>query len=145
MLDAEKKAEQPEDELPANSLEGPAVSRAGDLWVLESHRLVCCDSHEPTSYQYLLEGKQADLVLTDPLFNIAIDGSCSDREADVATASGEMSEAQFIASLTAVLQHSKENTKDGAILFVFMDWRHLYELITASRSTIGHALRRIIT
>ena len=133
MLDAEKKEEQPEDELPANSLEGPAVSRAGDLWVLESHRLVCGDLHEPTSYQYLLEGKPADLVLTDPLFNIAIDDSCSDREADVATASGEMSEAQFIASLTAVLQHSKENTKDGAILFVFMDWRHLYELITASR------------
>jgi DNA modification methylase len=143
MLDAEKKAEQPEDELPANSLEGPAVSRAGDLWVLESHRLVCGDSHEPTSYQYLLEGKPADLVLTDPLFNIAIDCSCSDREADVATASGEMSEAQFIASLTAVLQHSKENTKDGAILFVFMDWRHLYELITASRE-VGLALKDIV-
>ena len=119
------------------------MSRAGDLWVLEPHRLVCGDSHEPTSYQYLLEGKQADLVLTDPLFNIAIDGSCSDREADVATASGEMSEAQFIASLTAVLQHSKENTKDGAILFVFMDWRHLYELITASRE-VGLALKDIV-
>jgi hypothetical protein len=104
---------------------------------------VCGDSHEPTSYQYLLEGKPADLVLTDPLFNIAIDGSCSDREADVATASGEMSEAQFIASLTAVLQHSKENTKDGAILFVFMDWRHLYELITASRE-VGLALKDIV-
>ena len=45
MLDeaAEKKAEEPgpEDELPANSLQGPAVSRAGDLWVLGPHRLLC--------------------------------------------------------------------------------------------------------
>ena len=40
---AEKKAERPgpEDELPANSLQGPAVSRAGDLWVLGPHRLLC--------------------------------------------------------------------------------------------------------
>jgi hypothetical protein len=45
MLDeaAEKKAEEPgpEDELPANSLQGPAVSRAGDLWLLGPHRLLC--------------------------------------------------------------------------------------------------------
>jgi len=40
---AEKKAEEPgpEDELPANSLQGPAVSRMGDLWVLGPHRLLC--------------------------------------------------------------------------------------------------------
>ena len=48
MLDeaAEKKAEEPgpEDELPANSLQGPAVSRAGDLWVLGPHRLLCGDA-----------------------------------------------------------------------------------------------------
>jgi DNA modification methylase len=149
MLDdaAEKKAEKPgrEDELPANSLQGPAVSRAGDLWVLGPHRLLCGDADEPTSYQYLLEGKQADLVLTDPSCDGAIegDGSGLDRDGNIATASGEMSEAQFVAFLTAFLQRSKENTKDGAILFVFMDWRHLYELITASRE-VGLALKDIV-
>ena len=64
MLDeaAEKKLEarDPEDELPANSLQGPAVSRAGDLWVLGPHRLLCGDADDPTSYRFLLEGKQAD-------------------------------------------------------------------------------------
>src|SRR5208283_1981039 len=79
MLDAEKKAEQPEDELPANSLEGPAVSRAGDLWVLGPHRLLCGDADDPTSYQFLLEGKQADAVVIDPRFNIATEGNCSGR------------------------------------------------------------------
>src|SRR5271163_1797066 len=48
MLDeaAEKKIEapDPEDELPANSPQGPAVSRAGDLWVLGPHRLSCGDA-----------------------------------------------------------------------------------------------------
>jgi hypothetical protein len=77
MLDeaAEKTVKQPgpEDELPANSLQGPAVSRAGDLWVLGPQRLVCGDAHDPTSYQFLLEGKQADLVVIDSPFNVAIE------------------------------------------------------------------------
>jgi ParB-like nuclease domain/DNA methylase len=152
MLDeaAEKKAEQPgpEDELPANSLQGPAVSRAGDLWVLGPHRLLCGDARDLTSYQFLLEGRQADLVLTDPPpFNVAIEGNFSGLgrvgQANFAMASGEMSEDQFIAFLTAFLQRTKENTKDGAILFVFMDWRHLYELITASRE-VGLALKNLV-
>jgi len=151
MLDeaVEKKAEGPgpEDELPANSLQGPAVSRTGDLWVLGPHRLVCGDAGDPTSYQFLLEGKQADLVLTDPPSNVAIEdnGSALDRvgERNIAAASAEMSADQFIALLTTFLQHSKENTKGGAILFVFMHWRHLYELITASRE-VGLALKYIV-
>jgi hypothetical protein len=54
MLDeaAETKAEQPEDELPADSLQGPAVSRAGSVWVLGEHRLLCGDAGDLTSYLY---------------------------------------------------------------------------------------------
>ena len=87
MLDeaVEKKAEGPgpEDELPANGLQGPAVSTAGNLWVLGPHRLLCGDARDLTSYQFLLEGKQADLVLTDPPSNVAIEdnGSALDRVA----------------------------------------------------------------
>jgi DNA modification methylase len=149
MLDeaAEKKAEEPgpEDELPANSLQGAAVSRAGDLWVLGPHRLLCGDARDLASYQFLLEGKQADLVLTDPPCNVAIEGNCSGRvgEANIAPASAEISEDQFVALLTAFLQRSKENTKDGAVLFVFTDWQHLYGLMTASRE-VGLALKNLV-
>ena len=57
-----RKAEKPgrEDELPANSLQGPAVCKSGDLWLLGSHRLLCGDARGLTSYQFLLEGEQAD-------------------------------------------------------------------------------------
>jgi DNA modification methylase len=151
MLDeaAEKKAEKPgrEDELPANSLQGPAVARTGDLWVLGPHRLWCGDACDLTGYQFLLAGKPADVVLTDPSREVAIEhhGSGLDHAGGghVATASGGMSEAQCIAFLTAVLQRSKENTKEGAILFVFTDLRHLYALITASRD-VGLALDDIV-
>ena len=147
MLDeaTENKAKKPgrEDELPANSLQGPAVSRVGDLWVLGPHRLLCGDAGGPASYQSLLEGKQADLVLTDPPRNIAIEGDGSGSEADAALVSGELPEGEYVAFLTAFLQRSKENTKDGAILFVFMDWRRLYALITASREA-GLALKDVV-
>ncbi len=150
MLDeaTENKAKKPgrEDELPANSLQGPAVSQVGDLWVLGPHRLFCGDARDLTSYEFLLAGKPADLVLTGPPSNVAIEGRAAhDRVGDgnIAAASAEMSADQFIAFLTAFLQRSKENTKDGAILFVFMDWRHLYALITASRE-VGLALKDIV-
>ena len=53
-----------------------------------------------------------------------------------------MSEDQFIAFLAAFLQRTKENTKDGAVLFVFTDWQHLYGLMTASRE-VGLALKNL--
>jgi DNA modification methylase len=144
---AEKKAQKPgrQDELPANSLQGPAVARTGDLWVMGPHRLLCGDAADPTSYQFLLEGKQADAVLIDPRFNIAIEGAGSGRgrDSDAALASGELPEGQFIALATAFLQRSRENTKDGAILFVFTDWQHLYGLMTASRE-VGLALKDVV-
>jgi DNA modification methylase len=143
---AEKKAEEPgpEDELPANSLPGPAVSRAGDLWVLGTHRLLCGDAADPTSYQFLLDGEQADLVLTDPPRKVATEGNISGiGQANVGVVCGETSEHQFIAVAKTVLQRGRENTKDGTILFVFADWRHLYGLLTAGRE-VGLALKDLV-
>ncbi len=141
----ENKAKKPgrEDELPANSLQGPAVSRVGDLWVMGPHRLLCSDARDPTSYQFLLEGKQADVVLTDPPRNMAIEGDGRGREADAALASGDLPEGQFVAFLASFLQRSKDNTRDGGILLVFVDWQHLYALITASREA-GLALKDVV-
>jgi DNA modification methylase len=133
---AEKTAPEParEDDIPAGSLGDPAVSRAGDLWVLGSHRLLCGDAADPTSYQVLLDGEQAGLVLADPPRNVSTEGNvCGDDQADVAMVGGETSEHQFIAVARAFLQRGRENTKDGTILFVFVDWQHLYGLLTASR------------
>ena len=136
-----RKAEKPgrEDELPANSLQGPAVCKSGDLWLLGSHRLLCGDARGLTSYQFLLEGEQADLVLTDPLVDVASEANNSGRnpvdDENIATASGELSEAQSIAFLMAVLQHAKEHAKDGAVLFVFMDWQQLYPAMRLARDT----------
>jgi DNA modification methylase len=124
----------PEDDLPVVAA---PVSRKGDLWILGSHRLLCGDSRSDDDYARLLEGASADLVLTDPPFNVRVDGNVSGlgkvRHEEFAMASGEMSEAEFIAFLSTFLGCAKAHSRDGAILFVFMDWRHLFELTCAGR------------
>jgi DNA modification methylase len=126
----------PEDEIPAKSPHN-IVSRAGDLWFLGTHRLLCGDARDPSAYQRLLEGQMANVVLTDPPFNVPIDGHVSGlgkvKHQEFAMASGEMSEREFTGFLSSFLGCAKVCCKDGAIMFVFMDWRHLTELTTAGR------------
>jgi DNA modification methylase len=137
----------PEDEVPAARSREAVVSRMGDLWILGAHRLLCGDARNAVDYHRLLSGEPADLVLTDPPFNVPIDGHVSGlgrvRHENFAMASGEMSETEFTAFLSSFLGCAKASAKDGAILFVFMDWRHLFELITAGRAT-GLTLKNLV-
>lgn len=126
----------PEDHIIPASTSAP-VSRKGDLWVLGTHRLLCGDARSGADYARLLEGDSADLVLTDPPFNVRVDGNISGlgkvRHEEFAMASGEMSEAEFTTFLSTFLGCAKAYSRNGAILFVFMDWRHLFELTCAGR------------
>ena len=53
----------------------PPVSRPGDLWLLGSHRLICGDACEPRFYETLMASEKADMVFTDPPYNVPIKGS----------------------------------------------------------------------
>jgi len=53
---------------------GPSVCKPGDTWLLGRHRLLCANSLGSTTYITLLEGKRADLVFTDPPYNVRVDG-----------------------------------------------------------------------
>jgi DNA modification methylase len=125
----------PEDHIPP--VVAAPVTRRGDLWMLGPHRLLCGDARCEADYARLLDGETADLVLTDPPFNVRVDGHVSGlgkvRHEEFAMASGELSDAEFTAFLSTFLGHAKAYSKDGAILFVFMDWRHQFELTCASR------------
>jgi DNA modification methylase len=135
----------PEDLLPP--VVTAPVSRKGDLWILGSHRLLCGDARSDSDYARLLGDEAADLVLTDPPFNVRVDGNVSGlgkvRHEEFAMASGKMSEAEFTAFLSTFLGQSKARSRSGAILFVFMDWRHLFELTCAGREQ-GLDLKNLI-
>ena len=123
------------------------VSRKGDLWILGRHRLVCGDATEEVNYRRLLHREKADLVLTDPPWNLPtryFSGKGRHRHPDFAIAHGEQSEAEFIEFLSSFLGHTKSASRPGAITFVFMDWRHLYELLTAARAQ-QFSLKNLIT
>ncbi len=125
------------DELPHVRPEEPAVSRAGDLWLLGRHRLLCADALDQGSYERLLAGRQAQLVFTDPPYNVPIDGHVGGkgqvRHREFVMASGEMSELEFTGFLTRALIGARNASSDGAILYVCMDWRHAFELLAACR------------
>ncbi len=127
-----------EDELPPVDPGAPPVTQPGDLWQLNRHRLLCADTTQPLSFECLMGDERAQMVFTDPPYNIPIDGHVSglgaNKHAEFAMASGEMSESQFIAFLTRVLGLLAANSRDGAIHYVCMCWLHLYELLTAGRS-----------
>ena len=56
-------------------LEKPCITKTGDLWLLGTHRLVCGDSTKQETYEVLMNGKQANLVVTDPPYNVNYEGS----------------------------------------------------------------------
>ena len=56
-------------------LQKPTLSKPGDLWLLGNHRLVCGDSTKPETYALLMEGNAANLVVTDPPYNVNYEGS----------------------------------------------------------------------
>jgi DNA modification methylase len=114
---------------------GPAITRQGELWLLGRHRLLCGDAQDPEAFRKLLDGERADLVFTDPPYNVAIDGNVcglgSVQHREFAFASGEMSPAQFTGFLKATLENAAAVMRDGAIAFVCMDWRHMREMLDA--------------
>lgn len=123
----------PEDHVPL--IEGRAVTRSGEIWELGRHRLLCGDAREADDLARLMGNERADLVFTDPPYNVAIDGHVCGlgevRHREFAMASGEMSQGEFTAFLTVTLGNVANVMRDGAIAFVCMDWRHMGELLDA--------------
>jgi hypothetical protein len=127
----------PEDTVPEPS-PGPVVSQTRDLWLLGTHRLLCGDARDKAAYAHLMDGAKAEFVFTDPPYNVAIDGHVCGlgrvRHREFAMGGGEMSEAEFTAFLTAVFGLLAENSIDGSIHQICMDWRHMEEMLAAGRA-----------
>ncbi len=118
-----------------------AVSRRGDLWHLGRHRLLCGDARSSEDVARLMAGGTANLIFTDPPYNVPIDGHVgglgSIHHREFAFASGEMSREQFTGFLQQTLRNAAGAAKDGAIAFVCMDWRHLREVLDAGEAVFS--------
>lgn len=124
------------DVIPEIDRSTPAVSRPGDCWRIGDHFLLCGDALKPQSYQRLLQGKRAQMVFTDPPYNVRIAGNVSGlgkaQHREFAMASGEMTQREFTNFLRRALTNLAEFSTDGSIHFVCMDWRHIRALTDAA-------------
>ncbi len=111
------------------------VTDLGDLWELGKHRVLCGNALDVEAYSKLMGKRQADVVFTDPPYNVPIDGHASGlgkkRHGNFAMAAGEMSQGEFTDFLAKVFSEVVANSVDGSLHYVFMDWRHAKEILTA--------------
>jgi DNA modification methylase len=114
----------------------PAISRPGDLWRIGDHFLLCGDALVQASYQALLGSKKAQMVFTDPPYNVPIGGHVSGKgkakHREFAMASGEMTEAQFTKFLKTTFDRLSTYSANGSMHFICMDWRHMREVLVAA-------------
>ena len=99
-------------------LQKPAFSKAGDLWMLGEHRLLCGDSTKPETYELLMNGKKAQLVVTDPPYNVDYKGTAGKIKND------KMAEDQFEQFLLAAYSQMYESMTDDASIYVFHSDSH---------------------
>jgi DNA modification methylase len=134
----------PADEVP--SPKETAISKIGDLWELGPHRLLCGDAQSATDVRRLMGSALAAMVITDPPYNLPIrkiQGRGRIKHGNFAQGSGEMSSAEFARFLRIVLALAAEHSINGSIHFVFMDWRHMGELL-ATGSAVYSELKTLI-
>ena len=136
--EAETSGRDEDDEVPLLPESGDAVTQSGDLWILGEHKLLCADATQASSYEKLLGGERADLIFTDPPYNVPIEGHVSGlgkvRHREFEMACGEMTPDQFRGFLETVFTHMAHRSEDGAIHFICMDWRHMGETLQAGNA-----------
>lgn len=124
----------------------PRRVEAGDIWQLGFHRLVCGDSLNSNVIAELMDGERAQMIFTDPPYNVPIEGHVSAKgtaHREFAMVSGEMSFKQFQDFLQNVFINLTDHAVDGSIHYTCMDWRHLQE-VTRAAEGIYEELKNLI-
>lgn len=94
-------------------LNKPCFSKAGDIWTLGRHRLICGDSTKEETYRILMEGKKANLVVTDPPYNVNYEGSAGKIKND------NMNTDKFYNFLLDAFSNMEKVMADDASIYVF--------------------------
>ena len=132
----------PDDEVIPAAPASPQT-RVGDIWILGEHRVGCGDARD-LDFVRRLVGEEAavDAAFLDPPYNVQISGHANavGRHREFAMASGEMDEAEFRAFLKQTLGVSVSVSRDGAVHFICMDWRHMDDVSTVGKAVYGELL-----
>lgn len=94
-------------------LKEPPITKLGDVWTLGRHRLVCGDSTKADTFDLLMAGAKANLVITDPPYNVNYEGSAGKIKND------NMENNAFYNFLLAAFQNIDSVMADDASIYVF--------------------------
>lgn len=112
------------------------VTKPGDYYELNSHRLLCADSTDMHAVERLMSGQHAQMVFTDPPYNVKvkdIGGLGKIKHEEFKMASGEMNKSRFTRFLEDVIMNLMKFSKTGSIHYICMDRKHVHELSTAGK------------
>ncbi len=129
-------APDPDDEVIPAAPKAPRT-REGDIWVLGEHRIGCGDARDRDFLRQVIGANKIDAAFLDPPYNVAINGHANTkgRHREFAMASGEMSSPEFRSFLSETLDTCASVSREGAVHFVCMDWRHMEDV-----SAVGHGV-----
>lgn len=127
-----------EQDVPEPMTDQPSRVKPGDIWHLGSHRLICGNSLDPSTYAALMSDGKAHIIFADPPYNVRVDGHVrskgSTQHREFAMASGEMNREEFASFLQSACQQMDAYSHDGSLHYICIDWAHMIELLWAGDS-----------
>lgn len=108
----DKKIEEDEFDV-EEELQKPTIAATGDIWILGGHRVVCGDSTLPETYNVLMEDKKANLVVTDPPYNVNVEETAGKIKND------NMKDDDFYKFLFAAFVNIEQSMEADASIYVF--------------------------
>lgn len=127
-----------EDTPPDPELEEEAISKPGDIYLLGNHRLMCGDSTKQSDVEKLMDGKEADLVVTDPPYNVGIVGGSHAISPDERKKQGKltiendtMNAQDFYEFLDDAFKNMYDSLKNGGVFYVWYASREVVNFTNA--------------
>ena len=122
----------------------PAVPEAprtqsGDIGEMGNHRIGCGDARDPDFPRRVIGEGEVDAAFLDPPYNVVINGHANSigRHREFAMASGEMTNSEFQTFLADTFGACAEVSRNGAVHFVCMDWRHMDDVSVVGQRVYG--------
>ncbi|HBY67619.1 MAG TPA: hypothetical protein DEG69_07635, partial [Flavobacteriaceae bacterium] len=119
-------------------------SQVGDLWLLGNHRVICGDSTNEENIKKLFDGQKADMMFTDPPYNVDYGGTDHPSWKRRSIQNDNMSDAQFVEFIENYLTAAKPYIKQGAPSYICYGERNSIQFLTAFKNAGLHHSSNII-
>ena len=96
------------------ALQAEPFVKTGDLWLLGKHRLLCADSTKPEDVKRLMDGKKANVCITDPPYACNYTGGTG-----MKIMNDNLKGEEFYQFLLSAFKNAYENLADGAAIYIF--------------------------